>query len=289
MKLYGCSLVAALFAMFALSAASQNRVSGTLLDSKTYENIPYVIIGIDDKQTGSVSDSVGYFTLHIGKRATLTDSVTFYHPNYEQLNICHNDLLNSGNRIYLTAKEPLLNQTNQLKPGAEIILGKDRIGAKMLQANFFAVNEINGSDRVSREMGMIFKLKTDYLLKTVNFYIGKNDHKRVKFRLSFYSVENNFPKDLIVNNDIVCSVDNKYEGWVKIDLRPYNIYITNRKAIAVTLTILESELNNNRNLLSILGSIQPNTLVIREKAFDIWKSISGQTLAIYFECNELSK
>lgn len=265
---------------------AQNQISGSVRVDDTYNRIPFVAIGIDDKRSGTMSDSLGNFTLEIDSKVLLTDSVRFYHPDFEPLSICYNNLLNKGNRIYLTLKQASNYYTYKQSQQA-VIVGKDQLGIKMLQANFFIPNETKSSQRVGREMGMIFKLKKNYMLKSANFYIGGNDYKKVKFRLSFYSVENGFPKDIIEHHDIVCSAENRYTGWINIDLLPYHIYMINRREVAVTLTILESELDTKRNLLSIIGSIKPNTLVIRDEPFDIWRSISGQTLAIYFECFEL--
>ncbi|MEN6618300.1 MAG: hypothetical protein ABFC28_02205 [Rikenellaceae bacterium] len=65
---------------------------------------------------------------------------------------------------------------------------------------------MGGHDRLSREMGMLFKTKNDCRVNRVNFYIGRNLYKNVKFRLTFYSVENGLLKDIIVNQDIIFDV-----------------------------------------------------------------------------------
>lgn len=93
----------------------------------------------------------------------------------------------------------------------------------------------------------------------------------MKLRLTFYSIENNLPKDIIVNQNIIFDITDKFTGWFNLDLKPYSIYINNRESIAVTLTLLEDEMSNERNWFALSATALSNfTLYFRKKAMGKW-------------------
>lgn len=255
-----------------LSVFAQSTITGIVHNSETKDIVPYVNIGIESKATGTISNSDGEFSLKLGENISESDSVTFSSIGFKTIKYCIDDINKEANKIYIVPATYELDEvivTN--RPTKSIIIGRNSAGSGMLECPFFILSELNSKDRISREIGMLFKTKNDCRINSVNFFIKRNNYTNVKFRLTFYSVENDLPKDIIVNQDIIFDIKDQYKGWFKVDLEPYLIFIQKRESFVVTLTLLEDELNNQRNWFSLPGALISGYNVFRkDKAMDNW-------------------
>ena len=269
---------------FNLPVFAQSTITGTIFNSETKDKVPYVSIGIESKSTGTVSNNNGEFSLKIGENISQSDSVTFSSIGFKTIKYTIADVNKVANKIYLVPVTYELDEvivTN--RPTKSVILGRNHVGLGMLYYNFYTVNDMNIADRLSNEVGMLFKIKYNCLINSVNFHISQNQFKKVKLRLTFYSIENNLPKDIIVNQNIIFEITDKFTGWFNLDLKPYSIYINNRESIAVTLTLLEDEMSNERNWFNLSATALSNfTLYSRKKAMDEWKK-SNYAVSMFLE------
>jgi len=257
---------------FNLTVFAQSTLIGTTFNSETKGEVPYVSIGIENKSTGTVSNNNGEFSLKIGEDISQSDSVTFSSIGFKTIKYTIADINKVANKIFL---DPVTYELDEIivtnKPTKSVILGRNSAGSGMLECPFFISYELDSKDRISREIGMLFKTKNDCRVNSVNFFIKRNSYTNVKFRLTFYSVENDRPKDIIVNQDIIFDIKDQYKGWFKIDLEPFLIFIQKRESFVVTLTLLEDELNNKRNWFSFPGALISGYNVFRrDKAMDNW-------------------
>lgn len=252
---------------------AQKNITGRIINSETKEKVPYVSIGIESKATGTVSNDAGEFSLKIGENISQSDSVTFTSIGFKTVKYALADLSEVDNAINLV---PMVYElegfTVTNRTTKNVILGRNQKGSGMFECPFFISYELDSKDRISREIGMLFKTKNDCRVNSINFFILRNNYTSVKFRLTFYSVENDRPKDIIVNQDIIFDIKGQYKGWFKVDLEPYLIFIQKRESFVVTLTLLEDELNNKRNWFSFPGALISSYNVFRkDKAMDKWK------------------
>ena len=270
-----------------IQMSAQNQITGKIYNSKTKELMPYVSLGIEAKATGTVSDRDGMFLLKIGDIILASDSITFSHIGFSTVKYSVSDLTGIDNEIFLEPKEfELAEVVVTAKKFRERKLGRTHVGLKTMHAAFFSVRTIDLKEQLSAEMGLLFKIRNECRINSLNFYMSGNGFENVKFRLTFYSIEDDLPKDVIVNRDIIFDVTDKYTGWFNLDLKPYEIFISGHEQIAATLTILENDSGFDRNNLSLSGAMLPYfTTFARSKAMDEWKKYN-QAISMYLEVTE---
>ena len=280
MKLY-------LFLFFAtiLNSFSQEKtVNGEIKDAENKTHLQYANVGISNKNTGTVSNSEGKFSLKINEKITENDLVSFSYVGYQTKKIAISKLNLSNNIIEL---EPEKNQLDEIvvklvKPKPKI-LGRNSKGLGLMHANFYSNYEKDVDDRLSKEIGMKFKLKKDCKINDLNFNITSNDFSSLKFRLNFYKLENGFPTTLIVEKDIVFEIKDEFKGWFHLDLKPYEIYLDKEtEDIAITIQWVESKKTNEKSKYFGISTAMSatETSFFREKTMDSWKK-SGQGLSFY--------
>ncbi len=269
-------------------AIAQSAVSGRVINSQSREAVPYVSIGIENRATGTVSNVKGEFFLKLRADISSADSVTFSSIGYKTMKFSVSELQRNDNVVYMILETYNLQEiivTN--RPAKEVILGRSSAGSGFFECPFFISHEIQSSDRISREIGMLFTTKSDCRLNSLNFFIKRNNYESVKFRLTFYSVENDMPKDIIVNQEIIFDVKEQYKGWFKVDLQPYCIFINKRDSFVVTLTLLEDQLISNRNWFSFPGALISDYNVYRkDKAMDKWTK-NKYAISMYLEATAI--
>ena len=274
-----------LFIGITLNSFSQERtINGEIKDAENKTQLQYANIGISNKNTGTVSNSEGNFSLKINETINENDLVSFSYVGYQTQTIAISKLKLSNNVIEL---EPEKNQLDEIivkfvKPKPKII-GRNSKGFGLMHYNFYSYYEKDVDDRLSKEIGMKFKLKKDCKINDLNFNITSNEFSYLKFRLNFYTIENGFPTKLIVEKDIVFDIKDEFKGWFNLDLKPYEIYLDKEtEDIAVTIQWVESKKVNVKSKYFGISTAMSatETSFFREKSMDSWKK-SGQSLSFY--------
>ena len=150
--------------------------------------------------------------------------------------------------------------------------------------NFYTTNEKDVDDRLSKEIGIHIKPKSDCKLKDLNIHITSNEFSSLKFRLNLYKIENGKPTEIITPKEIIFEISNQYKGWFKIDLNLYNIYISKEMGeVAATIQWVQSKKAfASAKYFGISTSLSPTeTSFFREKSMDVWKQ-EKQALSFYF-------
>lgn len=162
-------------------------------------------------------------------------------------------------------------------------IGRSSKGLGLTHMNFYSYYEKDVDDRLSKERGMKLKIRSNFYIKDLNFKITSNDFASLKFRVNFYKIENGHPTELLVNKNIVFDVNNKFLGWFRVGLEPYEIYLKEEvEEMAVTIQWLESvKKDATSKYFSISTAASPlKTAYFREKTMDSWTS-GGQSLSFY--------
>ena len=274
-----------LLALYNSNCYSQEKVIiGEIKDIENKTLLQYVNIGISNKGVGTVSNSNGIFSLKVNEKIKENDTVTFLHIGYKTKKIVLTELNSSKNIIEL---EPEINNLNEIvvkfvKPKPKKF-GRSSKGFGLMHSNFYSYYEKVVDDRLSKEIGMKFKLKKDCKINDLNFNVTSNEFKSLKFRLNFYKIENGLPSKIIVEKDIVFEMKDGFLGWYSLDLKPFEIYLDKEmEDIAITIQWVESvKMNEKSKYFSISTAISTTeTSFFREKAMDNWKN-SGQSLSFY--------
>lgn len=274
-----------LFLVITLNSFSQVKViNGEIKDAENKSSLQYANIGISNKNTGTVSNSDGKYSLKLNESINENDLVTFSYVGYQTKTIAISKLNLLNNVIEL---EPEKNQLDEVvvkfvKPKPKI-LGRNSKGFGLMHTNFYTYYEKDVDDRLSKEIGMKFKLKKDCKINDLNFNITSNEFNSLKFRLNFYKIENGFPTKLIVDKDIVFEIKDEFKGWYNLDLKPYEIYLDKEtEDIAITIQWVESKKANGKSKYFGISTAMSatETSFFREKSMDSWRK-SGQSLSFY--------
>jgi hypothetical protein len=199
--------------MFCLShiiSQAQTILTCTITDCKTNEPIPYVHVGIAGKNTGTITNEAGLFTLRVPDSLIL-ENLTISSVGYET------------QRIVISKEKTALQlcpQTIQLaevviRPKKEKTLGLSRKGNSML---VFA-GALKGGEMAEKIVN-----KGVFFVRKIGVNVTLNDNDTLKFRVSFYKVQDNNIGEVINTKPIYWRVLNKETGWLYLDL-PENVVI----------------------------------------------------------------
>lgn len=235
-----------------------------------------------------VSDAEGLFTLVLNDQITSKDTVIFSHIGFKTAKCSVSELKGNKDIILLLPQDTELDdvvitaQKIRLKSRK---IGKHSKDLGLMHSNFYSYYDKDVDDRLSRETGMRLKMRRNCHIEALNFNVTLNDFKSVKFRVNFYSIENDIPTNLIVQKDIIFEIKDTYLGWFKVDLESYEIYLKEDiEEVAVTIQWLESVKDDEKKkYFAISTSVSPfNTAYFRDRVMDTW-STGGQSLSFYLD------
>jgi hypothetical protein len=270
--------------LFDTIVAQDESISGSVIDLENNSEIQYVNIGIMNKSIGTVSNSKGVFTLKLNDKSNLKDTLVFSHIGYKTKKMLVSSLIGKNNSIEL---EPLSNELKEVvvtfKQPKSKRFGRSAKGLSLMHFNFYSYYEKGVDDRLSKEIGIKFKLKKDCKIENLNFNITQNDFKSLKFRLNFYKIENGLPTELLNEKDIIFEVKENFTGWYSFDLKPFDVFLDKEnEEVVATIQWLESVKTDEKSkYFSISTALSATeTAFYREKAMDVWIK-TGQGLSFY--------
>ena len=274
-----------LFLLINLNSYSQEKIiKGVIKDAESKFFLQYANIGISNKNIGTVSNFDGKFSLKLNESINENDLVTFSYVGYQTKTVAISNLNLVNNEIELIPEKRQLEEVVvKFKKSKPKILGRNSKGLGLMHTNFYTYEEKDVDDRLSKEIGMKFKLQNDCKINDLNFNITTNEFSSLKFRLNIYQIENGFPTELIVEKDIIFEIKDEFKGWFYLDLKPYDILLEKqRENIAITIQWVESKKANEKSKYFSISSAMSlsETCFFREKAMDKWTK-SGQGLSFY--------
>ncbi len=260
-------LLVALFLLTTLVAFGQNSANGVIKNAQTNEPIPYVNIGILNRDKGTVSNEDGEFTLEISNEF-INDTIKISSIGYESRIFITNEFiktLKENKNITLSEKVIELNEVvvsnKKLK---EKILG-NKTKSKMMRGGF-------RNAELGNELGIKVKIKKSptYITK-FHANVTSNTGEKMKFRLHFYSIEKGLPKEELINQNIIFSIDSK-EGGFTLDLSKYNLVV--EEDIYLTMELIENEGNKESEVFFSAGLLG-NATVARLTSQGEWKKLGS--------------
>ena len=278
-------LIYIVFTLLSTYSFAQKTIRGTITGAETKTTLPYVNIGIQGTEIGTISNEKGEFRLQLKESVQPTDSLLFSFIGFETKAFLIKSLVNKENlEIELTpSNEELEEVVLSGKKPKEKKIGRSHVGTKTLSLHFYTRDE-EQDDRLGKEMGMKFNLRGDYRLKNLIFYVGYTHYNWVKFRVNVYRLEDDEPTELLTKEDIIFTVLDIENEWFSVDLNDYNLYL--RKELGsflVTIQWLESDKKHENSIFfSIPAGMTPlRKSYYREKGFAEWKQNPGVNASFY--------
>ena len=218
-----------LLTIFSCTTSVAQQLRGQLKDQQTGEAIPYVNIGILRGGTGTVSDEAGYFSLRIDSAAdadTVRISMLGYQPYSNTLRHFKTLLQQEGNVITMTKSSIALREAT--------IRSRELKERKL--GNFTSSEHISAGFS-SNDLGceLVIKIKakrSPTYLESFHFAIARSIYDTLLFRLNVYTIVDDMPGEQINTRNIYVTTTAQ-KGWVRVDLRDYNIMAEDDFAIGL--------------------------------------------------------
>jgi hypothetical protein len=213
-------------------------IAGEVVDQRTGQAIPYASIGIPGEVPGTVSSEKGKFSLTV-PASLQSKAVRCSALGYQAQELTVQALLTAGAaqktiRIALVTSQVQLAEVNvSAKKWKTKNLGGHTGPVAMVQHNF-TLTRLPLQENFGNEMGILIHSggKPTFLQK-LNFYLSANGYEMVKFRVNVYALKDGLPSRNVSSSDIYATVQNKKQGWVAVDLEPYNLYVEHDFVIAL--------------------------------------------------------
>jgi len=291
-KAYFLALIAVVISD-SYSYAQSESLKGSTVDQRTSLPVPYVSIGMINKPVGTISDSLGRYTLsYLRSEVKPTDSIVFSAIGYRNVRMDWDTFLKNGQMVKLAESPSLLRSVSiKAKPGKLKNYGRSSAGIIFFPAMYKNIPKT--SDEKGREQAVILKIDQDIFLRKLSFSINRRNFGKIKLRMNIYEVRDGLPGQSILHKDVVFKVAGNTKVGMQapesIDLKPYQIHIQGRKEIAVALAILELEPREGDTsktaffIPSFPGPLRSS--LYRMKGQAQWQKVSKSNLLVAIEAS----
>lgn len=253
--------------LYNLLLFGQQNVVGIIQDAETGEHIPFVNIGILEREKGTVSDASGKFLISIPSEFT-NDSIRISAIGYKTQTFIIGDFIRSIQQdsvITLNKDVVVLNAVIVTPKNLKVkVLGNTK-QSRIMRGGF-------RNAELGNEIGLKIKIKkSPTYITAFHSNITSNTGQKLKFRLNFYSIEKGFPAEKLINQNIIFQIDSQ-EGDFTLDLTQYNIKV--EEDFFLTMELIENASNKESELFFSAGLFGKGT-VTRLTSQAEWKKLGG--------------
>ena len=212
--------LALLLLLIAFTAEAQSiKLKGRVLASESGEPLPYVNIGIRNKNLGTASDEQGRFVLSLPPERA-QDTLTFSAVGYQELAVPVQALarmapLEIKLQEKVTGLKEVVVQSQKLKLRRLGVTGR-------LPVVWGNPDQREGKDIYEFANFIKVSGKPTELL-SAHFYLTSTKLDSALFRINLYRNNNGLPGERLVEQPIVRRFSTK-EGWLTVDLEPFGIH-----------------------------------------------------------------
>ncbi len=210
-------------------------LSGTIKDAQDNTPLPYVNIGILNKEMGTVSNRNGVFELALNETHA-NDTLRISMIGYEAKTIPVQELANKKGAIQIALKEKI-SELNEVVVTAKKWKYKtlgNKTKSKFMGHLFYY-------DQLGKEMGIRINTgKRPAFVDTFNFHVSYNRFSaKTFFRLNIYDASKGQQSNNLLKENIVIAVEPEQTGMISTNLKPYDIVLTDD--VIVTLEWIDNE------------------------------------------------
>jgi pimeloyl-ACP methyl ester carboxylesterase len=236
-------------------------LKGFIRDRKSNLPLPYVNIGIPEKDVGTTSNIKGEFELALSE-SNATDTLRISMIGFETRVIFLKDVFKKQK---LNLNIQLLEKTNEL---TEVVVTDKKLTTKVLgnktDSKFFGGKFASGD--LGSEIAIRIKIKdAPTYLDTFSFNISYNAADTATFRVNIYEVKNGLPDKNILTDNIIVKI-NGQAGKIDVDLSKYNTVVNDDFFIGLEWV----EGKNNSGIVFSSGFVNKGTYY-RKASQGRWK------------------
>ncbi len=195
---------------------------GQVLDTEN-RPVSYVNIGILDKNTGTVSDSIGKFRIDLSSSQN-NDILRFSCIGYETIDFRVDNFKDKNKTI----KNVTINLMPRIYEVPEILVKSTKYKILTLGNPIRKTeNRIRSDSELGSEIGLIIRpprKNTVYHLRGFNFSLADHNFETTA-RINIYNLDNNrLPKDIILRKPIYLEIPSD-KSIITVDLSEYDIKV----------------------------------------------------------------
>jgi len=229
---------------------------GIIRDRSTNEPISYVNIGVLNKETGTVSNTAGRFTLDLGE-AYKDDTIRISSIGYKPEQFLVSDVMQAAQPMSINMKE----QVDQLE---EVIIRAAELRQRTLgnktESRFLSTGF--GYDQLGAEMGVSINIRQPRtFVDAFNFNISYNRLSATSiFRINIYKRKPDKSLENILDQNILITIEPEQTGKIKVDLTPYDIILDQDVIVALEWVDVIGEMEKGEAIFFSLGVMNSGTL-----------------------------
>ena len=262
------------------------KIEGRIIN-ENLNPVEYVNVGILGESIGTVSDSLGNFTLFLEK-TFFDNTLLISHISYES-----KEMLVSS----MDEEKPLIiklkSKTVELE---EVVVhsfhssikqkGRDKVNTK--GSVKFSISSISNQN-LGAVIGRKFKFSSrkKHLLEEIRFFVKNNDFEKVKFRINIYNIKKGKPHEVINKKMIYKSIYDEFEGWVSVDISDLQMSVD--EDILVGIEWIEHSKNGKNLSLPMIVPSLGSTHFYRYGSQSKWKRFRGISTALIVRYRETKK
>ena len=222
------TITVSFFILISMNSFAQN-FTGRIICVTNHSAIEYVNIGILNKNTGTTSNSDGYFTLDISK-INNEDTVLISCIGYETLKLKVSDFVKNENHEILMKQHIYSLKETTVKPRRvkEKKLGVTSFSRKM-QAGF-------SDNLLGYEMGILMHNKKSAKINKINLDIGSCTYDTIFYRINVYEQRNNGKPDFenVLTSPIYITIPkDKIKNTIVVNISKRDIYVNGNFMVTI--------------------------------------------------------
>lgn len=222
-----------LFLVFAAYSFNAQVISGTVISKNENQPVPYVKIGVEKENAGTVSDEKGNFTIDLSG-FNPSQKVRIEVPGYEPYSETVQNLRQEDQRqIFLNEKVKNINEVN-IK--VKKLIDKNWGVNTKTKSVIYLVNPKLRKEDFLGETALEFNASKRSKIKNINLNIASYTSDRpVVMRYSIYTEKNGFPDQNILDEEITVELtqDMIKDGTYTLDVNDHNIWVQGKFFIGI--------------------------------------------------------
>ena len=200
-------------------------IKGKTISWADQQPIPFVNIGIEGGNQGTLSDPDGTFEIMLD-RQHLDDTLTFSSIGYGRLKKPIKDFIVKDAQPVIMEEEAML--LDEIVISRKNNFKKTRIGHMGGDDGMLPFDTLQGGAAVAL---LVESPKTGFFVDKLQFRLMYNSKDTLRFRLHFYAYDSikDQPGEELLRKEVMLEKADQRFGWVRFDMKDKDIYIPHKK------------------------------------------------------------
>lgn len=265
-----------MFLLLITNSLEAQTLKGIVIDSETNKPVPFVNIGVLDKNIGTVSDINGKFSLTLKESETVRFSSIGYESFAKSFSEDALDLSIKLKPSTTMLSEVVITGRNFSKA---VVLGQ-KIDKRRHSVGF-------GSRQLGTQIGALIKVKKPTMVDKAHFTINRTSGDSLLYRVNIYDFSKGVPgQNLLTENVIIRAPQEK--GILSIDLSEFGLILKDDVLLMIEWIQDDNDVGNSgimfRSKKSMKSNIYWKTTSFGgiSKLVDLFEGSPTLSIAFYF-------